>query len=208
MGLGEIQRHQIGVHAELDHAAFGFPMLRPCAADRRHHQRRLRGQRLGIQARALCHQRCRTNLLEHIQIVVRGGRIRAKGDIHARLDHVLDLCTARGKLEIRAGIVDGGHLALSQQTHILRFEPHAMRRNRRRVKNVVAVEHLRGRQPVALLARLVLGFRLGQVDVHPDTLVDRVFAQSVPSAVIRGVFAVNGGFDLDSAVVIAVPFFF
>ena len=99
------------------------------------------------------------------------------------------------------------HAALGQQAHVLRRDPDAVGRNGARVKDMVAVEHLRGCQAVSLEALLMLSLCLGQVDVHTGLLVDGKFAQRVPKAVVRGILAVHGGLDADAAVVIAVPLF-
>lgn len=130
-----------------------------------------------------------------------------EGHVHARLDHLRHGGAAGGELQVRNWAVYSRHAALGQQAHVLRRDPDAVGRNGARVKDMVAVEHLRGCQAVSLEALFVLSLCLGQVDVHTGLLVDGKFAQRVPKAVVRGIFAVHGGLDADAAVVIAVPLF-
>ena len=59
---------------------------------------------------------------------------------------------------------------------------------------MVAVEHLRGREAVFLHARIVLLFRLGQVHLQLQAVVDGVLRQRVPELIRRGIFGMDGGF--------------
>ena len=87
-------------------------------------------------------------------------------------------------------------------------EPDAVGRNGARVKDMVAVEHLR-RASGRIRSRhcSCSAFVSDRWTCIPSLLVDGKFAQRVPQAVVRGILAVDGGLDADAAVVIAVPLF-
>ena len=159
----EVEQHEVGIHAELQHAALCLAALRTRAADRRHHQHGLDRQRLRVAGGHLCHEGRGLHLLEQVEVVVRCGRVRAESDVHARLDHLRHGGAAGGELQVRNGAVHGRHAALGQQAHVLRRDPDAVGRNGARVKDMVAVEHLRRREAVFLHARIVFLFCLGQV---------------------------------------------
>ena len=81
----------------------------------------------------------------------------------------------------------------------------AVRRDRGHVEHMMAVEHLRGRQAVFLHARVMLLFRLGQVYLQLQAVVDGILGQRVPELIRRGILGVDGGLDFNAAVIIVVP---
>ena len=61
-------------------------------------------------------------------------------------------------------------MTLCQQLHILLRHVDAVRRRRRNVEQMMAVQYLRGREPVALEAVVVLLFCLRQMQLHLQTV--------------------------------------
>ena len=52
----------------------------------------------------------------------------------------------------------------------------------------------------------MLALRLGEVHLHAELFVDGKLGQRVPQLIGRGILGVDGGFNFDAAVVIALPF--
>ena len=102
--------------------------------------------------------------------------------------------------------MDGGDPPPRQKAHVLLRQMDAVRGLRAHVEQVVTVEQLRRRQPGALLAVLLLLLRLGQVQLHPEAVFQRVFRERLPRRIGRGVFRVDAAVDSDAAAVIAMPF--
>ena len=84
---------------------------------------------------------------------------------------------------------------------------HAVRGGDAGAKYMVAVKKLRGREPVFFHALVVLLFRLRQVELQTEMVVDSVLRQRVPELIGGRVLRVDGRFDLNAPVIVAVPLF-
>ena len=89
--------------------------------------------------------------------------------------------------------------------YILLRQPDAVRRDGGYVEKMMAVEQLRGREAVFFDALVMLALRLGEVHLHAELFVDGKLGQRVPQLIGRGILGVDGGFNFDAAVVIALP---
>jgi len=207
MHLVEVEQDEIGVHADFDLPALLLAALGARAADRRHHEGGLGRDRGGVARPGLGHERAGLDLLEEVEIVVGGGGVGAERDVHARLHHAHDVGAAARELQVAHGAVDGRDVPFGEQRHVLLRDPHAVGRDAGHVEDVMAVQNLRGREAVFLHALVVLALRLGQVHVHVQAVIERVFTQGVPELVGRGVLRVDGALDFDAAAVVVVPLF-
>ena len=203
--LREVEHDEVSIHTKLELAAFFLAALRARAADRRHHQRGLCRDGGRVAGFALGHQRRGLDLLKEVVVVVGCDGVGAEADVHAGLHHAHHIGTAGSKLQIADRAVRGGDVPLGEQAHILLRQPDAVRRDGGYVEKMMAVEQLRGREAVFFDALVMLALRLGEVHLHAELFIDGKLGQRVPQLIGRGILGVDGGFNFDAAVVIALP---
>ena len=203
--LREVEHDEVSIHTKLELAAFFLAALRARAADRRHHERGLCRDGGRVAGFALGHQRRGLDLLKEVVVVVGCDRVGAEADVHAGLHHAHYIGTAGSKLQIADRAVRGGDVPLGEQAHILLRQPDAVRRDGGYVEKMMAVEQLRGRQPVFFDALVMLALRLGEVHLHAELFIDGKLAQRVPQLIGRCIFRVDGRLNFDAPIVIALP---
>ena len=145
------------------------------------------------------------HILHDVQIVVGRRAVRAERDIDAALEHLRHVRIARGQLEVARRAARDRHAVSFQNIEILVLEPDAVRRRRRRIKDAVLLHVRRRGQAVAAFALLVLGLRLGQMDLDARTGLTGVLRDRLDDLRVGGILAVDAQITDQTAVVRAVP---
>ena len=145
------------------------------------------------------------NILQNIQVIVGGCAVRAERDIDALLQHFRNVRVAGCQLEIACRTAGDRNIVLLEDIEILVLQPDAVRRRGRRIENAVRLHVRRRRQAMTLLALLVLGLRLGQVDVDTRTRVLRMGGYRLDHLGRRGILAVDTQITDQPTAHLAVP---
>ena len=152
MGCGKVHQDQVGVHANLQHTAFGLPPLGPGAAHCGHHHQSLGRQGSRVLRLQLGKQGSRLHLLKEVQVVVGSGGVGAQRHIHPRLHHIRHGSHTGNQLQVGDGTVYRADPLPGQQAHVLPAQVVAMGSSSRDVKHPVAIQQLGRRQATPLLA--------------------------------------------------------
>ena len=145
------------------------------------------------------------NILQNIQVVVGGCAVCAERDIDALFQHLRDVRVAGCQLEIACRTAGDRNIVLLENIEILVLQPDAVRRRGRRIENAVRLHIRRRRQAMTLLALLVLGLRLGQVDVDTRTRVLRMGGYRLDHLGRRSILAVDTQITDQPTAHLAVP---
>ncbi len=141
-------------------------MKRPGADARRHGQCLARRQRRRIAADPLGEQRREPQLLEHVEIVVRGRAVGADPDRGADLEHLHDRRDARPEFEVARRIVRDAGARLAQRTDLSFVHVDAVRREDPRFEEALLLHPRHDRHAVLAPGRIHFERRLGQVRVE------------------------------------------
>ena len=108
------------------------PVMSPMCSARAHNRSHGKGLACGQHCRivvgGLCEQRGEACFLEHVQVVVGGGSVRANAHIEAGLQHFCHWRDAGCQLQIAGGVVRDANAMIVQRADLSRIYVHAMRR--------------------------------------------------------------------------------
>ena len=119
MGLGEVQKHQVCVQADFQHAALCRPSLGFGAADRGHQQRGLGGEGGGIARLGLGLKARRPHHPEEVEAPRLGGGAGAKRHIEPGLDQGGRVGRGLSQLFFAEGAVYRRGLPAGEERHVL-----------------------------------------------------------------------------------------
>ena len=195
-----VENDQVGAHALLQHAAIRAPLRRRAA--RREHAQHLLGRHHGrVERVALLRAGQQVGALQDVVRVVRGHAVRADRQRHARVDHLLHRRETARELHVGRRVQADVHPAAREQLDVGILDPHAMRGRHTVVEDTAMLEPGGRRHAVvAPFALLVLGARLGEMQVDAAVVLAGLLGHAAHHALGRRVLAVYAHLDLHAAV--------
>ena len=129
-----IHHDHVGALADFETAGDVVHEQRRRALPGRHQQRLPRRKRRRIVGGSLGENRRQPHFLEHIEVVVAGGAVRADANRQVALEHLRHRRDAAGELEVAGRAVSDGRLAIVQDVHLVLVDVDAVRRQHFRVE--------------------------------------------------------------------------